>query len=171
MRKMSAEEYQQTRASTNYLIERVPTLPRILAQQGYACLQTGKHWEGSYQTAGFTEGMTLGLPTRKLGQVAGTRVQDNAEWVALANGDAGLVIGRETMQPIANFIDRQAGRKPFFVWYAPFLPHAPFDAPQRFRDMLPEQLEQPERLPYYAGKRTLRRNCRSIAEDAQGPTP
>jgi uncharacterized sulfatase len=150
MRKMSAEEYHRTRASTDYLIERVPTLPRILAQHGYACLQTGKHWEGSYKTAGFTAGMTLGLPTEKLGQVTGTRVQDNGEWVAHGNGDAGLVIGRETMQPIEEFIDRQAGRKPFFVWYAPFLPHAPFDAPQRFRDLLPKQFEQPELLPYYA---------------------
>jgi uncharacterized sulfatase len=61
-----------------------------------------------------------------------------------------LVIGRETMQPIYDFVDQHVGQRPFFVWYAPFLPHTPFDAPQRYRDRyegrgVPEHL-----LPYYA---------------------
>ncbi len=64
---MTADEYHQARATTDYLVQNVPTLPRILAQHGYACLQTGKHWEGSYQTAGFTHGMTRGLPAKRLG--------------------------------------------------------------------------------------------------------
>jgi len=151
MRKtMTADEYRQTRATTDHLIQNVPTLPRILARHGYACLQTGKHWEGSFQTAGFTHGMTLGKPADRLGKITGTREQDNGEWVAHGNGDAGLVIGRETMQPIYDFVDQHAKGKPFFVWYAPFLPHTPFDAPQRFYDVysgreIPEHL-----LPYYA---------------------
>lgn len=150
MRKLTGQQYEATRATTDYLIQNVPTLPRILARHGYACLQTGKHWEGSYQTAGFRHGMTLGKPANRLGQVTGTRQQANGDWVAHGNGDAGLVIGRETMQPIYDFVDEFAGNQPFFVWYAPFLPHTPFDAPAKFRRLydgkkIPEHL-----LPYYA---------------------
>lgn len=88
----------------------LPSLPRMLAQAGYNCLQTGKWWEGSWKRGGFTRGMTKG-----------TR-----------HGDAGLKIGRETMQPIHDVIDDsvEAG-KPFFVWYAPFLPHQPHNPPGR----------------------------------------
>ena len=150
MRAMSAAEYHATRATSDYLIQRVPTLPRILARHGYACLQTGKHWEGDYRTAGFTDGMTLGRPADRLGKITGTREQSGGEWVAHGNGDAGLMIGRETMQPIYDFVDQHAGKQPFFVWYAPFLPHTPYDAPDRFRRLydgkdVPEYL-----LPYYA---------------------
>lgn len=150
MRKMTGDQYRATRATTDYLIENAATLPRILARHGYACLQTGKHWEGNFRTAGFTEGMTLGLPKDRIGAVTGTRAQVNGDPVAHGNGDAGLVIGRETMQPIADFIDRHAGRQPFFVWYAPFLPHTPFDAPDQFRKLYDGKTVPPHMLPYYA---------------------
>lgn len=39
-----------------HLITKWPTLPGLLQRAGYASLQTGKHWEADYQTAGFTEG-------------------------------------------------------------------------------------------------------------------
>ncbi len=149
-RTMTGEEYHLARASTDYLIQNVPTLPRILARHGYACLQTGKHWEGDFKTAGFTVGMTLGLPADRLGPITGTRLQDNGDPVAHGNGDAGLVIGRETMQPIDDFIDSHAGKGPFFVWYAPFLPHTPFDAPQRFRELYQGKPVAEYLLPYYA---------------------
>jgi uncharacterized sulfatase len=149
-RTMTAEEYRQTRATTDYLIQNVPDLPGILAAHGYACLQTGKHWEGSYRTAGFTHGMTLGRPADRLGQITGTRQQANGQWVAHGNGDAGLVIGRETMQPICDFVDAREGRQPFFVWYAPFLPHTPFDAPERFRRLYRDRAIPEHLLPYYA---------------------
>ena len=150
MRKMTADQYRATRATTDYLIENVASLPRILAQHGYACLQTGKHWEGDYRTAGFTEGMTLGRPAKRLGQVTGTRAQENGQSVAHGNGDAGLVIGRETMKPIDEFVDKCAGRQPFFLWYAPFLPHTPYDASARFRELYDGQQVSRHLLPYYA---------------------
>jgi uncharacterized sulfatase len=37
------------------------------------------------------------------------------------------------MQPIFDFIDN-AGEKPFFIWYAPFLPHSPHTPPKRLLD-------------------------------------
>lgn len=106
-------------------IEEHPTLPRLLAQRGYVSLQTGKWWEGPARRGGFTEGMTHGDAAR------GGR-----------HGDAGLTIGREGLQPICDFIERAtAAQKPFFVWYAPFLPHAPHTPPERllakYRDQAP----------------------------------
>lgn len=51
------------------------------------------------------------------------------------HGDDGLKIGREGMEPVFDFIDEAvAAEKPFFVWYAPFLPHTPHNPPQRLFD-------------------------------------
>ncbi len=94
-------------------IAAVETLPRLLAPSGYRSLQTGKWWEGNCQCGGFDAGMTHGEPAR------GGR-----------HGDEGLRIGRETMQPLFDFIDASAG-SPFFLWYAPMLPHTPHDPPER----------------------------------------
>ena len=104
-------------------IDRVPTLPRLLAERGYVSFQSGKWWEGSYARGGFTDGMTHGDPDR------GGR-----------HGDDGLAIGREGLQPIFDFIET-AGDNPFFVWYAPFLPHFPHTPPDR----LLEKYEAPGR--------------------------
>ncbi|MFP6619005.1 MAG: sulfatase [Pirellulaceae bacterium] len=150
MRSLAADQYHQTRATTDYLVRNTATLPRILSRHGYACLQTGKHWEGDYRTAGFTHGMTRGQPAKQLGPVTGTRTQENGQWVAHGNGDAGLVIGRETMQPIYDFVKEHAGRQPFFVWYAPFLPHVPYDAPERFKRIYDGKQVPVYLLPYYA---------------------
>ena len=94
-------------------IKAATTLPELLAEQGYLSLQTGKWWEGSPRLAGFTHAMTHGDPQR------GGR-----------HGDLGLKIGREGLQPIADFLDACDGR-PFFLWYAPFLPHSPHNPPAR----------------------------------------
>jgi uncharacterized sulfatase len=41
-----------------------------------------------------------------------------------------LKIGRTGLQPIFDFIE-SAGQKPFFIWYAPFMPHTPHTPPER----------------------------------------
>lgn len=98
--------------------EEVPTLPRLLAGRGYVSFQAGKWWGGDYRRGGFTDGMTHGDPDR------GGR-----------HGDAGLAVGRETMKPVFDFIDKAAGAsRPFFVWYAPMMPHQPHNPPARFLD-------------------------------------
>jgi uncharacterized sulfatase len=94
-------------------IDRVQTIPKLLKEHGYASLQTGKWWEGNYQRGGFTHGMTHGDPTR------GGR-----------HGDEGLKIGRQGIKPITQFLD-DVGDKPFFLWYAPILPHQPHNPPER----------------------------------------
>jgi len=102
--------FQAAREPFNRLMDSLPTLPRLLAAKGYVSFQTGKWWQGDFSRGGFTAGMTKG-----------TR-----------HGDAGLTIGRDTMQPIWEFIDDALrDQRPFFLWYAPFLPHSPHNPPER----------------------------------------
>jgi uncharacterized sulfatase len=110
-------------------LEAVPTLPRLLARRGYLSLQTGKWWQGEYRRGGFTHGMTEGG----------------------RHGDAGLAIGRKTMQPIFDFIQTaRRQNKPFFVWYAPMMPHSPHDPPQRLLDKYTPQTKSPHLARYWA---------------------
>lgn len=96
-------------------VDKNPTVARLLSNAGYLTLQTGKWWEGSYQRGGFTHGMTRGYPQK------GGR-----------HGDDGLKIGRDGLGVIEKFVDDaiDAG-KPFFIWYAPFMPHTPHTPPDR----------------------------------------
>jgi uncharacterized sulfatase len=95
---------------------------------GYLSHQSGKWWEGSYKRGGFTHGMTHGDRRR------GGR-----------HGDDGLNIGRQGMQPVFDFIDMsQKENKPFFVYYAPFLPHTPHNPPER---LLKKYREKTPHLP------------------------
>lgn len=108
-------EYQRLREKLISHIDRQPTIAKLLGERGYLSHQSGKWWEGSYKRGGFTHGMTRGFP-----QPGGR------------HGDDGLKIGREGMAPIFDFIDHAtAEKKPFFIWYAPFLPHTPHTPPER----------------------------------------
>lgn len=93
-----------------------PSMIRSLVDQGYLAFQSGKWWEGSWEDGGFTHGMTHGDPKK------GGR-----------HGDVGLKIGREGLAPVEAFLDTaEAEGKPFFIWYAPFLPHTPHNPPASF---------------------------------------
>lgn len=92
---------------------KLPSFVKLLSSNGYLTFQSGKWWEGSYQDGGFTHGMTHGDPKRR-GR----------------HGDEGLAIGRTGMKPVNDFIDMAVAKeKPFFIWYAPFLPHTPHNPP------------------------------------------
>ena len=149
----SREEYERVREGEFELIQNVETLPRILSQEfGYECFQTGKFWEGHWRNAGFTAGMTTFQPPPTGQTFGGVRKLANGERVAHGNGDVGLRIGRETMQPIYDFIESaKAEEKPWFVWYAPYLPHQPHDSPERFYDLARSRPGvQEHELPYFA---------------------
>ena len=149
-RMKSRNEYERIRSKSFYLIKSIDTLPRLLTKQGYRSLQTGKFWEGHHRNAGFTEGMTVFEPPpgQKFG---GVRTLANGEKVAHGNGDWGLKIGRQTMKPIYNFIDACAGQSPFFIWYAPYLPHQPHDSPKKYFDLYRNNPKVPKHyIPYYA---------------------
>ena len=146
----SRTEYERIRSKSFYLIKSVDTLPRLLAKQGYKSLQTGKFWEGHYRNGGFTEGMTIFKPP--LGQkFGGVRTLAGGEKAAHGNGDWGLKIGRQTMKPIYKFIDACTVQQPFFIWYAPYLPHQPHDSPKKYFDLYQNNPKVPENfIPYYA---------------------
>ena len=123
-----------SRAAMEAVFARNDNIAELLGRSGYASHQSGKWWEGNPLDHGFTAAMTHGDVTRR-GR----------------HGDVGLVIGREGMDPIFDFIqstrgpgagesqsetsgDRPAGpaaAQPFFIWYAPFLPHTPHNPPER----------------------------------------
>lgn len=119
-RKYSAEWMQERMKQYQPVIskfEELKTIADVLGENGYTSLQTGKWWPGNFATGGFDEGMTHGDPLR------GGR-----------HGDEGLKIGREGLDEIYRFIDTaQQQNQPFYVWYAPFLPHAPHNPPDSLK--------------------------------------
>jgi arylsulfatase A-like enzyme len=97
-------------------IDRFDTIAELLTEAGYLTHQSGKWWEGNYQRGGFTHGMTEGYPAHKKGR----------------HGDEGLKIGRKGNKPVTDFMDMAIKeQKPFFLWYAPFMPHTPHTPPKR----------------------------------------
>lgn len=99
-------------------IDKAPTLPRLLEKAGYLSYQSGKWWEGNHCRCGFTAGMTHGDPTR------GGR-----------HGDEGLKIGRQGLNDVLKFLDdARSKQKPFYLWYAPMMPHSPHNPPPRLLD-------------------------------------
>ncbi len=67
------------------------------------------------------------------------------------HGDDGLTIGRQGLQPIFEFVDMAvAEQKPFFVWYAPFLPHTPHTPPERLLAKYRDKVESLHVAKYYA---------------------
>ncbi|MDQ3621093.1 MAG: sulfatase [Verrucomicrobiota bacterium] len=132
--KVRDPEFRAGREKMNGYMRAAATLPRTLAQRGYVSLQTGKWWQGHYSSGGFTHGMSTDDPGR------GGR-----------HGDEGLTIGRQTMQPVYSFIAEAAReQKPFFVWYAPMLPHTPHNPPARLLDKYRDQAPTLQVAKYWA---------------------
>lgn len=111
-----------------------PSVVRFFVERGYLAFQSGKWWEGSWKDGGFSHGMTHG-DYKKGGR----------------HGDVGLKIGREGMEPIADFLDQAVSEeKPFFLWYAPFLPHTPHNPPEKYKKNYQNKNLEPSTATYYA---------------------
>ncbi len=124
-----SKQFADGRELMSKFIEAVPTLPRELGKHGYLSLQTGKWWQKHFSRGGFTHGMTVGG----------------------RHGDVGLDIGRKTMQPIYDFIGTaKQEKKPFFVWYAPMMPHDPHTPPQRILDKYRDKTPSLQVAKYWA---------------------
>ncbi len=128
-------EYNKLRAKLIANIDKIPSIVKMLGKEkGYVSHQSGKWWEGNFKRGGFTEGMTRGFPQQ------GGR-----------HGDDVLQIGRKGMKPIFDFIDQsQKNKKPFFVWYAPFLPHAPHNPPERILKKYTSKTNSIHKARYWA---------------------
>jgi arylsulfatase A-like enzyme len=121
------------------LLSNTLILPRALTDAGYLTFQSGKLWNTTYADVGFTHGMT---------DTAGR------------HGDAGLAIGRKGMQPMFEFIaEAQRQAKPFFVWYAPFLPHQPHNPPAALLEKYAGKGPTPAAERYFAMVEWLDQTC------------
>ncbi len=123
-------------------------LTGYLSPLGYQSLQTGKWWMGSWKDGQFSNGMTHGDGLK------GGR-----------HGDEGLSIGREGLQPIYDFIDdAQSQDKPFFIWYAPFLPHTPHTPPRELEDKYLERAPTPTIARYWAMCEWFDQTCGALLQ-------
>ena len=113
------------------------TLPRELARYGYVSWQGGKLWAGTFKDSGFTDGMALvgqriaGGDIDRDGTNFGRKGWDTATCGSTSDG-AGLC---PALDPLRTFLDG-AGSQPFFVWFAPLLPHQPYNAPKEYSEPL-----------------------------------
>lgn len=113
--RMKDKQYLADRAAMVATFNKSPHLATLLGAKGYVSFQSGKWWEGEACRCGFTEAMSHGDPAR------GGR-----------HGDEGLKIGREGLKPVFEFLDKsKASGKPFYLWYAPMMPHTPHNPPER----------------------------------------
>lgn len=139
----ASDAFKQGRKRMNAHLNAIPTLPRLLVKNGYLALQTGKWWQGHFSEGGFTHGMTQGG----------------------RHGDVGLDIGRKTMQPIYNFIgEAQQQKKPFFVWYAPMLPHDPHTPPQALVEKYAKLTPSPHVARYWAMVEWFDQTCGALLQ-------
>lgn len=144
----NSADYRQLRANLIAHIDQHPTVAKLLTEAGYLTHQSGKWWEGDFRRGGFTHGMTRGFPK------PGGR-----------HGDDGLKIGRQGMQPIADFIDHaMASQKRFFLWYAPFLPHTPHNPPERLLKKYRDRVDSLFVAKYYAMCEWFDETCGELVE-------
>lgn len=132
--RLSDSRYIELRRKYSENLDAFPMLPSLLALDGYFTDQAGKWWELDYKHAGFTHGMTHGDP-RKAGR----------------HGDVGLEIGRRTMQPVLEFLDLvKKDEKPFFMLYAPMMPHTPHNPPERLLEKYKSRTPHLPQAKYWA---------------------
>ena len=124
---------------------KLPSFVRLLTSNGYLAHQSGKWWEGSHADGGFTHGM-MPQPSRH-------------------GSEKSLSIGRTGMKPVTDFIDHaSAAKKPFFVWYAPFLPHTPHNPPERLLAKYQAPGRPADVAKYYAMCEWFDESCGELLE-------
>jgi len=129
-KKNRAEAYKPVIAA----FQKQTTLPDMLKEKGYLSFQTGKWWHGNHKVGGFDYGMTHGDPKR------GGR-----------HGDFGLTIARKGLDTINSYVDLALKeKKPFFLWYAPFLPHRPHTPPARLYEKYKKKTDSEHLAKYWA---------------------
>jgi uncharacterized sulfatase len=87
------------------------SLAKRLADAGYATVGEGKFWEGDARAFGFSN-------------------------LAIANRTTFV---RWDQQHLFDWLERTPREQPFFVWWAPELPHVPHDPPERLLARFPEE--------------------------------
>lgn len=112
------------------------SLPALLTKRGYKSFQAGKYWGTNYTRGGFS---------------GGTKGKDlqGGKFVRAMGGAEGLKVGQTTMAPVYDFLN-EVGDDPFFLWFAPALPHGPWDPPERYRELYRDAPIDATAVEYYA---------------------
>ena len=131
----------QTEVYDNTSARRLGTegsLPNLLKQAGYATFVGGKYWEGRTRAMGFMEPEKLDVRFRHF--------------------------VRKSQNQLFDFIDRYGEERPFFVWWAPMLPHKPFDPPWRHQEPFVDvEIPVPEEIAEDDVEEFLRRERNALA--------
>jgi len=115
-------------------LEAAPYLPQLLADAGYETFAQGKLFEPDRRRLGF-------------------QVTPPGEPLELV---------REGQADLFAFLERV--ERPFFVWYAPVLPHVPHDPPERLLARFPaSSIPVPERVPKREREAFVARERTSLA--------
>ena len=139
--KMNAKSKDDWESNFDYhALQYFQTMPKELSKLGYKSFQSGKWWEYHYKYGGFTHGMTSGWVREN---------RDGRNWFQQFMGGEGTDIGRVTNEPVFDFIKKNKSN-PFFIWYAPQLPHYPFDAPNKYRELYLGKGYSKSAVEYYA---------------------
>jgi len=90
-------------------IDPATALPNLLREAGYATVGEGKFWEYEARVMGFSN-------------------------YTLRNYETFV---RWEQRHLFSWLEQHAGEQPFFVWWAPELPHVPHDPPERLLQRFP----------------------------------
>ncbi len=107
------------------------SLAKHLQDAGYATVGEGKFWEGDARALGFSN-------------------------LAIANYTTFV---RWDQQHLFDWLERTPREQPFFVWWAPELPHVPHDPPARLLERIP--LESVPIPAWFAGDEAARAEFRA----------
>ncbi len=105
------------------------TLPRELQAVSYASWEGGKMWEGRYDDAGFTHGLA-NRAGQGLGIYGGNFGRTGWDTERCGPG-SDAAVPCPALDPVRDFLD-DIGDAPFFLWFAPKLPHTPFTPPPQY---------------------------------------
>ncbi len=89
-------------------IDPATSIANLLGEAGYACFGEGKFWEFDPKKMGFLNYTIRNYET----------------------------FVREGQEHLFEWLERREPSQPFFLWWAPELPHEPHDPPQRFLDVI-----------------------------------
>jgi arylsulfatase A-like enzyme len=107
-------------------------LPRRLGRQRYRTWEGGKLWAGLVADAGFDDGLATFIDEPPFFLSGGWNFGREGWSTAECGSTASTTSSCPALAPFRDFLD-SVGDQPFFAWFAPMLPHLPYDAPPEYR--------------------------------------
>lgn len=128
------------------------SLPRAFRRAGYRTWEGGKVWGGTYRDAGFDAGTADEVGRKPLYKPSGALFGREGWAIDSCGSTARPDTTCAALAPFRQFLDDR-GDAPFFAWFAPQLPHVPYDAPAAYRDELTAAGLTPDEVDHLANIR------------------